>query len=130
MLCAVHKFYSPINLHYSQTRPLPRDFSVLVLLPYKFTLLSNDSCRSDRRRRVLLPYKFTLLSNHFTQIRTQHQVLLPYKFTLLSNLNYKLYKIFYVLLPYKFTLLSNQLRHAGLGPWGFYYPINLHYSQT
>ena len=57
-------------------------------------------------------------------------VLLPYKFTLLSNQNVFFTPYVLVLLPYKFTLLSNQLRHAGLGPWGFYYPINLHYSQT
>ena len=34
-----------------------------------------------------------------------------------------------VLLPYKFTLLSNLIATENLG-FLFYYPINLHYSQT
>ena len=34
-----------------------------VLLPYKFTLLSNLRVREKGVIKVLLPYKFTLLSN-------------------------------------------------------------------
>ena len=35
---------------------------------------------------VLVPYKFTLLSNGSSTIITDKSVLVPYKFTLLSNL--------------------------------------------
>ena len=35
---------------------------------------------------VLVPYKFTLLSNLHDRLRTCILVLVPYKFTLLSNL--------------------------------------------
>ena len=35
----------------------------LVLLPYKFTLLSNGDKADGGMVAVLLPYKFTLLSN-------------------------------------------------------------------
>ena len=35
----------------------------VVLLPYKFTLLSNDRRSIIFNILVLLPYKFTLLSN-------------------------------------------------------------------
>ena len=35
----------------------------LVLLPYKFTLLSNVVVAINGKGDVLLPYKFTLLSN-------------------------------------------------------------------
>ena len=34
-----------------------------VLLPYKFTLLSNNLVFEEFGSSVLLPYKFTLLSN-------------------------------------------------------------------
>ena len=34
-----------------------------VLLPYKFTLLSNKGSGKQCNQNVLLPYKFTLLSN-------------------------------------------------------------------
>jgi len=37
--------------------------TVLVLLPYKITLLSNIAVRKHRQAEVLLPYKITLLSN-------------------------------------------------------------------
>ena len=56
-----------------------------VLLPYKFTLLSNMKVWITTHIRVLLPYKFTLLSNAVGTDRTAILVLLPYKFTLLSN---------------------------------------------
>ena len=36
---------------------------LIVLLPYKFTLLSNMEFLTDELAEVLLPYKFTLLSN-------------------------------------------------------------------
>ena len=35
-----------------------------VLLPYKFTLLSNKKENTQKKSKVLLPYKFTLLSNN------------------------------------------------------------------
>ena len=59
--------------------------SIVVLLPYKFTLLSNYSTMTSDGKIVLLPYKFTLLSNCLLGFVKQSQVLLPYKFTLLSN---------------------------------------------
>ena len=59
-----------------------------VLLPYKFTLLSNLLQAGRANAAVLLPYKFTLLSNSSLIYDTYPAVLLPYKFTLLSNLKF------------------------------------------
>ena len=56
---------------------------------------------------VLVPYKFTLLSNKPENIRIELHVLVPYKFTLLSNAKAKGIATITVLVPYKFTLLSN-----------------------
>ena len=56
-----------------------------VLLPYKFTLLSNLRAKFSEPVFVLLPYKFTLLSNPLPEAPKEETVLLPYKFTLLSN---------------------------------------------
>ena len=57
------------------------------------------------------------------------RVLLPYKFTLLSNRSLKLYgqmRFYYPInLHYSQTRVGDVL---ALKP--FYYPINLHYSQT
>ena len=78
---------------------------------------------------VLLPYKFTLLSNLNGTGWNKNKVLLPYKFTLLSNAGSIKCGGDSVLLPYKFTLLSNTA-FAGIAVYVFYYPINLHYSQT
>ena len=78
-------FYYPIDLHYSQTPCLPQLPLFSVLLPYRFTLLSNLSANCIDGKKVLLPYRFTLLSNAF-----------------------KGYKVV----------------------TEFYYPIDLHYSQT
>ena len=61
--------------------------------------------------------------------RLYEAVLLPYKFTLLSNKAVFVRAKTYVLLPYKFTLLSNKIATLNLIKM-FYYPINLHYSQT
>ena len=52
-----------MNLHYSQTKRLSKKPLILVLLPYEFTLLSNDEVQHFIRLIVLLPYEFTLLSN-------------------------------------------------------------------
>ena len=100
-----------------------------VLLPYKFTLLSNGNILYSWLNFVLLPYKFTLLSNAQSKASRNVLVLLPYKFTLLSNEALTQLGIPNVLLPYKFTLLSNKQSNTSDGG-GFYYPINLHYSQT
>ena len=59
------------------------------------------------RRRVLLPYRFTLFSN------------IP------ANITFKIN----VLLPYRFTLFSNEVKQLERQR-GFYYLIDLHYSQT
>ena len=59
-----------------------------VLLPYKFTLLSNTEHPWLAPNVVLLPYKFTLLSNNNVMVNSGTVVLLPYKFTLLSNTIY------------------------------------------
>ena len=58
----------------------------IVLVPYKFTLLSNDVSQQSVKGSVLVPYKFTLLSNIVRCCITYPRVLVPYKFTLLSNL--------------------------------------------
>ena len=57
----------------------------IVLVPYKFTLLSNPKQRRKYAPRVLVPYKFTLLSNTSCGMWYYTVVLVPYKFTLLSN---------------------------------------------
>ena len=78
-------FYYPINLHYSQTYGTFFGTPLVVLLPYKFTLLSNMYDGYVGTTPVLLPYKFTLLSNQNYFESKGKLVLLPYKFTLLSN---------------------------------------------
>ena len=60
--------------------------SLHVLVPYKFTLLSNKKFICVNPKSVLVPYKFTLLSNVFAILKPFGAVLVPYKFTLLSNL--------------------------------------------
>ena len=68
--------------------------------------------------RVLLPYKFTLLSNLLSCRRYQATVLLPYKFTLLSNLKFGKATLLAVHLQgrnyhYNITfLIVSQLYHA------------------
>ena len=102
---------------------------LFVLLPYGFTLFSNEALRSIMLPLVLLPYGFTLFSNHFDNISEVTNVLLPYGFTLFSNIKIINLLLRYVLLPYGFTLFSNgdgtvQAKHL------FYYLMDLHYSQT
>ena len=80
---------------------------ILVLLPYKFTLLSNEQCPVLSGVIVLLPYKFTLLSNADILTRKVSRFYYP------INLHYS-----------QTTSLKRVLRRT------FYYPINLHYSQT
>ena len=100
-----------------------------VLLPYRFTLLSNDRCGVLIYCIVLLPYRFTLLSNHKQVTAAGRKVLLPYRFTLLSNKSGVEKTTSGVLLPYRFTLLSNiDCRFSCYAL--FYYLIDLHYSQT
>ena len=79
----------------------------LVLVPYKFTLLSNSRRSGNAPSLVLVPYKFTLLSNVAALLLAAIAVLVPYKFTLLSNQYGGCRKSQLVLVPYKFTLLSN-----------------------
>ena len=85
----------------------------VVLVPYKFTLLSNGFVDHYRKLSVLVPYKFTLLSNGWSNSETMETVLVPYKFTLLSNRPAVYYGLHAVLVPYKFTLLSNSLEFLG-----------------
>ena len=56
-----------------------------VLVPYKITLLSNQSAAEDSADAVLVPYKITLLSNAYMGTSGEVIVLVPYKITLLSN---------------------------------------------
>ena len=90
----------------------------LVLLPYKFTLLSNRDAESKKVEEVLLPYKFTLLSNRCETVFKGDRVLLPYKFTLLSNLKFGKATLLAVHLQgrnyhYNITfLIVSQLYHA------------------
>ena len=166
-----------------------------VLLPYRFTLFSNERSNGKSSYRVLLPYRFTLFSNGITFGKLSAFVLLPYRFTLFSNKSnrfivlfcgfttlqiytilkpvdfpehnqkcfttlqiYTILKLFDlsrrrysrfttlqiytilkplnpggqshgVLLPYRFTLFSNTVLCLDIVN-GFYYLIDLHYSQT
>ena len=89
-----------------------------VLLPYKFTLLSNNPFDILLTIGVLLPYKFTLLSNEESGETYEQVVLLPYKFTLLSNLKFGKATLLAVHLQgrnyhYNITfLIVSQLYHA------------------
>ena len=80
---------------------------IAVLVPYKFTLLSNRWAGRAGKKSVLVPYKFTLLSNGRGRLKWLMRVLVPYKFTLLSNYFSIASSTVIVLVPYKFTLLSN-----------------------
>ena len=78
---------------------------------------------------VLLPYEITLLSNKFGLKISWFLVLLPYEITLLSNHILSDSALYFVLLPYEITLLSNRgCKNDIVGK--FYYLMKLHYSQT
>ena len=81
--------------------------TALVLLPYRFTLFSNNTTGLKLNLNVLLPYRFTLFSNRCYDITNIPRVLLPYRFTLFSNIRVCLNQFTKVLLPYRFTLFSN-----------------------
>ena len=59
---------------------------IRVLLPYRFTLFSNENDLYNENEEVLLPYRFTLFSNSYLRRWKNSAVLLPYRFTLFSNL--------------------------------------------
>ena len=80
---------------------------VVVLLPYRFTLFSNQQTGQRPVLRVLLPYRFTLFSNYALNSCNACAVLLPYRFTLFSNSLFDCLFNLSVLLPYRFTLFSN-----------------------
>ena len=61
-----------------------------VLLPYRFTLFSNQNVQAHADSCVLLPYRFTLFSNSSELYFLKSSVLLPYRFTLFSNLKLKI----------------------------------------
>ena len=82
-----------------------------------------------RPNAVLLPYRFTLFSNERILYRMHACVLLPYRFTLFSNINVRFSVKIIVLLPYRFTLFSNDVI-INKNIIKFYYLIDLHYSQT
>ena len=56
-----------------------------AIVPYKITLLSNETDGQRGRGKVLVPYKITLLSNELPRHLARRHVLVPYKITLLSN---------------------------------------------
>ena len=56
-------FYYLMKLHYSQTLFKEQSPTVIVLLPYEITLLSNPRGMTAVAMSVLLPYEITLLSN-------------------------------------------------------------------
>ena len=80
----------------------------MVLLPYRFTLFSNEIVDSGMDDEVLLPYRFTLFSN----LRAELAGIA--RFYYLIDLHYSqtrdilVIKINTVLLPYRFTLFSNR----------------------
>ena len=63
---------------------------MIVLVPYKITLLSNHGETLREAVDVLVPYKITLLSNQLVPCAPLYLVLVPYKITLLSNLKFEL----------------------------------------
>ena len=80
-----NEFYYLIDLHYSQTTTDTYKICSTVLLPYRFTLFSNNDRLYDLQHLVLLPYRFTLFSNIKPYCKDLDNVLLPYRFTLFSN---------------------------------------------
>ena len=99
--------YYPINLHYSQTNRRADTPLDNVLLPYKFTLLSNIP-----RCCVHHPMFYYPINLHYSQTLAMYCAEWQ-KFYYPINLHYSQTTS---LLFHKITL--------------FYYPINLHYSQT
>ena len=117
-----------MDLHYSQNRTKTLSILYFVLLPYGFTLLSNQlnpKCRRNRFYYLMdLHYSQTgapilsrsswfyyLMDLHYSQTWMTYQSF-SYGFTtlwiyILSNMNSRLAYVFAVLLPYGFTLLSN-----------------------
>ena len=99
--------YYPINLHYSQTNRRADTPLDNVLLPYKFTLLSNDEVAKKRAKKFYYP-----INLHYSQTNLS----IPVRFLM-----------FY----YPINLHYSQTRKTGERKRiVFYYPINLHYSQT
>ena len=65
------KGFTTIQIYTTLKHIFDGKFFIPVLLPYKFTLLSNNILPLYNLRIVLLPYKFTLLSNLKPQIITR-----------------------------------------------------------
>ena len=75
----VQEFYYPINLHYSQTRARKRQAPRRFYYPINLHYSQTSNCCSYRcvRPGVLLPYKFTLLSNCYTMYHRQEKFYYP-----------------------------------------------------
>ena len=78
---------------------------------------------------VLLPYRFTLFSNNVAGELNRTIVLLPYRFTLFSNIPWVTaeHVPFYYLIDLHY---SQTISVSPLYVMAFYYLIDLHYSQT
>ena len=100
-----------------------------VLLPYGFTLFSNQDGLRPERPGVLLPYGFTLFSNIFCFPDDLQ------KFYYLMDLHYSqttsrrafTCSSFYYLMDLHYSQTQKQARCV---PAVFYYLMDLHYSQT
>ena len=101
------QFYYPINLHYSQTETINLHRLCCVLLPYKFTLLSNQALLQTQAQLFYYP-----INLHYSQT-IWHCSTLEFLFYYPINLHYSQ------------TYARNECVNNV-----FYYPINLHYSQT
>ena len=139
-----------MDLHYSQTvwscflaffgfttlwiytilkRPWRSWNGYAVLLPYGFTLFSNQSQQHEQQCRCFTTlWIYTILKPHCWPLAGCTGFTTLWIYTILKHDNPKARKA-KVLLPYGFTLFSNQPFADTTIPW-FYYLMDLHYSQT
>ena len=101
------EFYYPIDLHYSQTFFAVFPICDTVLLPYRFTLLSNRTASVPHRQRFYYP-----IDLHYSQT---------------SSVRSRTYPPFYYPIDLHYSQTGFTERCS---VWQFYYPIDLHYSQT
>ena len=120
--------YTSMNLHYSQTNKLPHIFMKLsytsMNLHYSQTALqAPNPCRS------LIPLWIYITLKPPSPLSLPHSVLYLYEFTLLSNFNDDT-----VLPIMSYTSMNLHYSQTGNWLWGdkcrSYTSMNLHYSQT
>ena len=100
-------FYYLMDLHYSQTNRIVNYISLCVLLPYGFTLFSNQSVRFRYFKQF-----YYLMDLHYSQT--------PPGCVRCDGVFYYLMDLHY----------SQTYGHISVATGKFYYLMDLHYSQT